>query len=171
MRHNSRFVSRDSYPLHSISLRLFPGRDAHSLSVAPDPPLSFQQVICGKCSPNKLPLACEQNKPARVCSRCFGILSERAGGGQATEAGDGGANTPTAADRRTSVLDVSYTRGKGVLDVSTDREEDTHLSHSPYTRGVDNLKEELAQPGVSIICTVAREPKFVHGNHYRSVGC
>ena len=75
-------------------------------------------MVCSKCSPNKVPLACEQNKPARVCNRCHGILAERAGGGGGP-AGDSGASTPTAAAaRRASVLDVSYTRGKGVLDVS-----------------------------------------------------
>ncbi|XP_043238694.1 FYVE, RhoGEF and PH domain-containing protein 4-like [Amphibalanus amphitrite] len=67
-------------------------------------------VVCSKCSPNKVPLACEQNKPARVCNRCHGILTERA-------SGDGGTASPKVADRRASVLDVTYTRGKGVLDV------------------------------------------------------
>lgn len=69
-------------------------------------------MVCSKCSGNKLPLPCEQNKLARVCNRCHQLLSERAASG-----GHGGATS--AAARRESVLDVSYTRGKGVLDVST----------------------------------------------------
>ncbi|XP_037092674.1 FYVE, RhoGEF and PH domain-containing protein 3-like [Pollicipes pollicipes] len=65
-------------------------------------------VVCGKCSSHKVALPCEQNKPARVCNRCHQLLAERAGQG-----GDTSATTP----RRESILDVSYTRGKGVLDV------------------------------------------------------
>ena len=37
----------------------------------------FFQVVCGKCSGQKQPLAFEENKPCRVCKTCHQVISKR----------------------------------------------------------------------------------------------
>ncbi|XP_037094782.1 FYVE, RhoGEF and PH domain-containing protein 2-like [Pollicipes pollicipes] len=61
-------------------------------------------VVCAKCSGQKAALAYDGGRPGRVCDTCRRQLA-------AEDAGDTG---PT----RQGVLDTSYTRGKGLLDVA-----------------------------------------------------
>ncbi|KAG8212726.1 hypothetical protein J437_LFUL019655, partial [Ladona fulva] len=70
-------------------------------------------VVCGKCSSHKFQLPFEDNKASRVCRQCHDILSKKSPTSSPCK-------SPDIEEVGKENIEVSFSRGKGVLDVPAD---------------------------------------------------
>lgn len=74
-------VHQEEAPLQSLRLREYPDKVSNThfeLSASVTAPLS-PQVVCWKCSDNKVALEYDGNKLNKVCKSCYSILSAQSG--------------------------------------------------------------------------------------------